>query len=148
MEYQQGNLLTLAKQGHFDYIAHGCNCFHAFGKGIARQIRDSYPEAYEADLLTLKGDASKLGTFSMIRYPEVTIINAYTQYRYGERGVMADYFAIEKVFLRIANLMEPSDRLGIPKIGAGLAGGDWTRIEAIIDKCLGGRAVTCVLYEN
>jgi len=43
------------------------------------------------------------------------------------------------------NVQAPA-RIGIPKIGAGLAGGDWKVIEEIIDK-IGFSDLTCVLYK-
>lgn len=148
MQYINGNLITLAQQGHFDFIVHGCNCFHSFGAGIARQIKQAYPKAYEADLITRKGDAGKLGTYSLARYPGVVIVNAYTQYRYGTTGIQADYQAIERVFRTLAERIDDDRRIGIPKIGAGLAGGDWSQIEAIIDDCLQDFNVTCVVYDE
>ena len=38
------------------------------------------------------------------------------------------------------------ERLGYPKIGAGLAGGDWPRIAAIIDRELAGEDHTLVEF--
>lgn len=35
-------------------------------------------------------------------------------------------------------------RIGLPKIGAGLAGGDWDRISRIVDEELDGEDVTLV----
>ena len=37
-----GDLLKLAKNGEFDVIIHGCNCFTAMFSGIAGQIRKEY----------------------------------------------------------------------------------------------------------
>ncbi|MGA8944018.1 MAG: hypothetical protein WB502_15090 [Thermoactinomyces sp.] len=42
---QQGDLL----QSDCTVIAHQCNCFATMGAGIAKQIKERYPEAYEAD---------------------------------------------------------------------------------------------------
>ncbi len=39
-------------------------------------------------------------------------------------------------------------RIGIPKIGAGLAGGDWARIAAIIEEELAGEDVTLVEFNS
>ena len=45
--------------------------------------------------------------------------------------------------------MELKDsRIGYPKIGAGLAGGDWSIIEKIIDEELQGTDHTLVIFEN
>jgi O-acetyl-ADP-ribose deacetylase (regulator of RNase III) len=37
-------------------------------------------------------------------------------------------------------------RIGIPLIGAGLAGGDWNKIAAIIDEAMQGEDITLVRY--
>jgi O-acetyl-ADP-ribose deacetylase (regulator of RNase III) len=39
-------------------------------------------------------------------------------------------------------------RIGLPQIGAGLAGGDWARIEAIIARQLGGEVVSIVIFSG
>ncbi len=41
----------------------------------------------------------------------------------------------------------PGRRIGLPKIGAGLAGGDWPTIAAIIEEELAGEEVTLVEYQ-
>ena len=38
--------------------------------------------------------------------------------------------------------------IGLPKIGAGLAGGDWERIKGIIQKELKDCEVTIVIYDG
>ena len=84
MRYRDGNLITLAKEGHFNIITHGCNCFCTMGSGIAPQIAEAFPEAYDADQKTVKGDIRKLGGFSEADcFDErgefvVTVINSYT----------------------------------------------------------------------
>jgi O-acetyl-ADP-ribose deacetylase (regulator of RNase III) len=64
MKVIKGDLIKLAKQQKFNVICHGSNCFCTFGAGIAKQIKQEFPEAYEADLKTNKGDKSKLGWYS------------------------------------------------------------------------------------
>jgi len=39
IRYVDGDLVQMAKEGKFDVIAHGCNCFCAMGAGIAPQIK-------------------------------------------------------------------------------------------------------------
>ena len=56
MKIIQGDLVAMAQQGQFDVIVHGCNCFCAMGAGIAKSIRRAFPQAYEADLKTRKGE--------------------------------------------------------------------------------------------
>lgn len=148
MNYIKGNLVSLSLQNQFDIIIHGCNCFHKFGKGIAKSIREVYPKAYDVDLETRKGDQAKLGTYSFCTYPNVTIINAYTQYRYDHTLPMVDYDAIDKVFQLLSQQIDEDRRIGIPQIGAGLAGGQWSKIESIIEKYMNAHNLTCVMYDG
>lgn len=130
MKSVYGELISLANEGYFNVIVHGCNCFNQMGKGIACQIKDNYPEAYEADCKTLCGDKNKLGTYSVATIGDLTVINAYTQYKYKGRNNI-DYGAVRDVFHKIAEDFSNS-RIGIPKIGAGMAGGTWSLLQDII----------------
>jgi len=86
MKIAQGDLILLAKHGQFDVIIHGCNCFCSMGKGIALSIKKEFPNAYHADLETIKGDSTKLGSYSQAQIQfashDFTVINAYTQFNY------------------------------------------------------------------
>ena len=147
MKIVRGDLLALALAGHFEVIVQGCNCQCRMGRGIAASIREQFPEAYAADLATVRGDRSKLGTFSsalITRGPVTfTVVNAYTQDHWAGNGVLADYTAIHRVFDAI-KLQFHGQRIGYPRIGAGLARGDWSTIAAIIDKALAGEDHTLV----
>lgn len=151
MKTIQGNLIHLANAGHFDVIVHGCNCFCAMGKGIALSIKLEYPAAYAADCDTARGDPSKLGSFSQAsvsRGPHtVTVVNAYTQYDYCGPQPNVNYAAIRQAFRAIKQRFSGS-RIGYPKIGAGLARGDWAVIAAIIDEELSGEDHTFVNYQH
>ena len=149
MNIVKGDLIKLAMDGEFDVIIHGCNCFCAMGAGIAVAIKSEFPEAYKADLATPKGDKSKLGTFSSATVlkedNEITVVNAYTQFNWKGRGNKADYEAIRMVFSEIKSQYS-GKRIGYPLIGAGLAGGDWNIISAIIEKALSNENHTLVQY--
>ena len=151
MNVIRGDLLRLALHGRFDVIVHGCNCQCAMGKGIARSIKDQFPEAYEADLRTGKGDSGKLGSISVARIDRppahFTVVNAYTQFDYRGAGVLADYDAMRSAFRLVKNHF-PGARIGYPKIGAGLAMGDWKVIAGIIDEELAGADHTLVEFEG
>ncbi len=150
MKTRRGDLLQLADEGAFDVIAHGCNCFCTMGAGIAKGVAARFPQALEADQQTPEGDRAKLGTcsFAEIETPhgKLTVVNAYTQFHYRGRGDKADYEAIRACMRWLAEHHGQS-KIGLPKIGAGLAGGDWPRIERIIGEELVGCDVTVVEYQ-
>ena len=151
MKTIKGDLIKLALQGNFDVIIHGCNCFNTMGSGIAKQVRSELPEAWEADQLTVKGDKSKLGLYTraLIELPEstFTVINAYTQYKYGTDRMHVDYKAVRSIFKNI-KVWYTGKRIAYPMIGAGLAGGDWEVISNIINEELKGEDHTLVLFEK
>jgi len=93
----KGDLIKFAIAGRFDAIVHGYNCFNTMGKGIAKQIKNKFPEAYKADCCTRMGDILKLGTYTCAM---LTIINAYIQYNYGS-SINVNYDAIRKIFTSI-----------------------------------------------
>ena len=149
MRTVQGDLLDLALAGDFDVIVHGCNCQCRMAKGIALSIKNQFPEAYRADLATVPGDRSKLGGFTcatIVRGTQrFTIINAYTQFHWQGTGVLADYEAIRRVFRAIKTRFSGC-HIGYPKLGAGLAGGDWEIISAITREELSGENHTYVEF--
>ncbi len=64
IETKRGDLLDAFDLNEVSTIVHGCNCFRSFGAGIAKSIKERYPEAYDADLNTAHGDKNKLGQYS------------------------------------------------------------------------------------
>jgi len=147
MKYIEGDLIKLAKEGKFDLVAHGANCFCVMGGGIARQIREEISEAYEADCKTVKGDITKLGNYThvFIKGTYTLILNCYTQYGMGGDKINIDYEAVT-LCMRKINHNYKGLSIGLPQIGAGLAGGNWARIEKIINEELIDLDVTIVIF--
>ena len=149
MKTIQGDLIKLALDGHFDVIIHGCNCHCGMGAGIAKAIRATFPEAYASDCKTTPGDRDKLGRITTATVErndhEITIVNGYIQFHWSGSGVLADYDAIRSVFREVKSQFS-GKRIGYPKLGAGLARGDWTIIAAIIEEELEGEDHTLVEF--
>lgn len=150
MNVVRGDLIKLALAGKFDVIIHGCNCMWAMGAGIAKGIKATFPEAYEADCATPKGERGKLGTISTARIERngrvLTVVNAYTQFHWRGKKPLADYDAIRFTTREVAQGFA-GQRIGYPRIGAGMAGGDWDRIAKIIDEELASQDHTLVEYD-
>lgn len=152
MKYIDGDLIRFCRAGKFDVMVHGCNCWCQMGSGIAKQVRAECPEAYMTDQMTNAGDMAKLGTLTYAtiepkqgRDAEFICVNLYSQYNYGKDGKQyLDYKALERGLIRLKGLFSDK-RIGLPLIGAGLAGGDWKVIEKIIERILGDCDVTIVI---
>jgi len=173
-----GDLIALATDGVFDVITHGCNCFCAMGAGIAPQMDLAFGcNHYQYEHDEFKGDINKLGQIAYgstyIKpgeipraylvdktnklwesegWQKIIIVNSYTQYHYGKNhadGVEKplDYEALT-LCLRKINKKFSGKHIGLPQIGAGLAGGDWNRIKQIIQKELKDCYVTVVIYDK
>lgn len=143
-----GDIVRDAEQ--FELIMHGCNCFCVMGAGIAPQIKAKFPEAYAADCATTAGDVSKMGTITHTVSTTPIVVNMYTQFdtkgrRSGHRDFDYDAFrkALKEVRAKFSGKM-----MAMPKIGAGLAGGNWEIIERILEEEMRGEYVTVVTWEN
>lgn len=159
LNYKVGDLIEAAKSGEVNVIAHCCNCQVNMGNGIAPQIRLAFPWAWEADQETIKGDPKKLGSFS-VGDPYATgyndgplVYNLYGQFGYDKRrygGRDLNYDALYDALRRMSIDLNPSDYellpVGLPKIGAGLANGDWDIIEMMIKKTLCSAGFDVTIY--
>ena len=147
MKTIKGDLIELAQRGKFDIIVHGCNCKGRMGAGVAKQIKKHFPVAYHADQDYHKNGKSCLGNISvsgtLTNHGILYVVNAYTQFDYSRKGQQVDYDAIRECFKKV-KVIADKNRIGYPKIGAGLGGGDWEIIRKIIDEELEGTDHTLV----
>jgi O-acetyl-ADP-ribose deacetylase (regulator of RNase III) len=130
-----GDIIKLAESGKFDYILQGCNCFHTMGSGLAGQLVKKYPLVLEADKTTAYGDREKLGKWTSAKISandsQFTIVNVYTQFFFGLGTDVFEYDSFDeflKSFGEHLRMRGTRVRVAFPKIGAGLAGGNWPRI--------------------
>ena len=77
-------------------------------------------------------------------FPPLTVVNAYTQYQPGKN---LDYEALTLCMRKINHIFK-GKHIGLPQIGAGIAGGDWNRIKTIIQQELKDCDVTVVIYNK
>jgi O-acetyl-ADP-ribose deacetylase (regulator of RNase III) len=134
-------------------IAHGVNCQGVMGSGVARALFEKWPRVRESYLKyheerpnfkpqDFLGRNQKLLTKSIV-HPDIydrtemkEIYNMHTQLNFGSDGkVYVDYSAVLNCFRQYVNDVnryEFKQALAVPKIGAGLAGGDWNIIKKIM----------------
>jgi O-acetyl-ADP-ribose deacetylase (regulator of RNase III) len=148
-----GDLIQLAQSGHFDVIAHGCNCFCVMGRGVAPQMAKAFGcDSYKMEDKKTIGDINKLGQIdydwvSLSNGRGVYVVNIYSQYTPNAHTKPLDYEALT-LGLRKMNHIFKGKHIGLPQIGSGLAGGDWTRIKKIIQTELKNMKVTVVIYNK
>lgn len=144
IKYVKGNVFDSQAK----VIFHGANCFSTMNSGLAKEMRERYPEAYRADLQTLKGDLGKLGTTSYTHAlkDDRILVNLYTQYRYGSDKCHLDYYALDSSLRALKNHLDTwkildKDIVASGRIGAGRAGGNWKLIEEIIENVFSDRNI-------
>lgn len=154
--YIKGDLLSTPDR----VIVHGCNAQGVMGSGVAKAIREKYPKAFE-DYKRICGnwhhqkypvpESEYMGFVQSVVQPDGRIIcNAITQRNYGKDGnKYVSYDAIDKAMqiLGACRNVPVYQNISMPKIGAGLGGGDWGVIEAIIKHRLVGINVSVYYLE-
>lgn len=161
MKIIKGDLIALAREGHFDVITHGCNCFCTMGAGIAVPMKQAFGcDKFKMEDEKYHGEINKLGTIDWMVHnlilqkpikignlnllaPDfggfpLIVVNSYTQYHYGKNhpdGVYkpVDYEAITLCMRKINHTFKGKS-IGLPKIGCGLAGGDWDIVQRILKR--------------
>ncbi len=117
-------------------ILHGCNAQGVMGSGVALAIRQKFPSAYMAYRGRYAGLGLPLGKIVAFRTEGKHIWNGITQFHYGAFKRQVNYEAIFTV-LEEANRFAVQGQIGavaMPRIGAGLGGGKWRIIEAMIEE--------------
>lgn len=125
---RHGDILKAYEQGQIDVLAHGVNCSKAFGSGVAGQIARRWPEVRDTFMIGSHG----LGDIQSCSIANGHIVNCFTQFSFGYDGKLyVSYDAIRLCMIKL-RWTYPDKKIGIPKIGSGLGGGDWNKISEII----------------
>jgi O-acetyl-ADP-ribose deacetylase (regulator of RNase III) len=130
-------------------LAHICNDAGKWGKGFVLAVGRRYPEARRA---YLAGMPHRLGNVQFVPTPSgVVVANMIAQHGIKwEAGVPPiRYEALTACLDQIgAYAAQGNLSVHMPRIGAGLAGGEWTRIEHLITQVLCERHGLAVAVYN
>lgn len=131
-EHVFGDLL----QAKADVIVHQVNCQGVMGAGVAKQIREQFPKtyiAYKDFCYPYKNNTCELlGKCLYVEEEPFVICNAFGQNFYYRNSVQTQYDKLEQCFYDIADKYH-GKRVALPwKIGCGLAGGDWNKVQQMI----------------
>lgn len=141
IEYKVGDICEAFKESEIDVLIHGCNAQGVMGSGIARQIKAEFPLAFNVYKRIERNQGLYLGDYSTAKIDDGYIINFITQDHYLPRDFCHFNYKAFETGLKEIDRIFAGVKIGMPKIGAGLAGGDWVKIEAIINEVFGERIV-------
>jgi O-acetyl-ADP-ribose deacetylase (regulator of RNase III) len=119
------------------YIGHGINCVGLMGAGIAKTVREKYPQVYKEYKYLCDTDRLSPGTF--FAYPVgdgKVIVNLTTQQKPGANAQYNHVFNALYTFSKQASDSNRIARSGkviaIPEIGCGIGGLDLNMVYDII----------------
>ncbi|WP_328726830.1 macro domain-containing protein [Streptomyces sp. NBC_00259] len=137
-------------------IAHVCNDLGGWGKGFVVAISRRWPEpeaAYRRWHRERARNDFGLGAVQFVqvgRYVWVANMVGQRGMRTGGKGVPpVRYEAIDVALGAVADkAVELGGSVHMPRIGCGLAGGTWSRVEPLIEARLAARGVPVTVYDH
>jgi O-acetyl-ADP-ribose deacetylase (regulator of RNase III) len=144
--YIQGDIT----ETELTHIAQGVNCQNTMGSGVAKALYTKWPEVkveYHGFCGTTPPQMLLGQTHRVVTVDWKVIWNCFTQLEYGYDGKKyVNYAAVSKVMTHLSNTIIGS-QLAIPKIGCGLAGGNWTFMEQLINDTVTDK-IEIWVYDN
>ena len=129
-------------------FAHGCNCAGAMGAGIAIEFKRRWPRMFEEYAARCADGRFGLGdVFTWTDDKGVTIYNLGTQAHWRKKSQIP---ALAKALRKMVELAAAAgiERVGLPRIGAGLGGLDWMRVKRVLAEVGAETPVTLVVFEQ
>ncbi len=146
-EYIKGSILDAPQ----NYIGHGVNAQNVMGSGVAKVLFDKYPTVksayHEQTDYALTMTEYLLGDYHLVEQLDgKVIVNMYTQEYYG-RDKTRKYVSYDAIYDSFSSLYASGIKeIAIPKIGCGLANGNWDIVKQIIDDATGDDLDVYVYY--
>lgn len=135
-------------------IAHICNDVGGWGRGFVLALSQRWQEpevAYRQWYRSRSSNDFDLGATQLVAVePDLWVANIIGQHdiRAIDDEPPVRYWAMEA---GLAALADEADAVGasvhMPRIGCGLAGGEWPTVEAIIERTLSAAGVAVVVYD-
>ncbi|MFE4175627.1 macro domain-containing protein [Streptomyces sp. NPDC056909] len=140
-------------------ITHVCNDVGGWGKGFVLALSRRWPEpeaAYRRWHRERAGNDFGLGAVRYVQVgPYLWVANMIGQRgtrtgakRTGAKGVPVRYDAIDRALASVAERAAELDAsVHMPRIGCGLAGGEWSVVEPLIAERLLTRGIAVTVYD-
>jgi len=129
-------------------IAHVSNNQGGWGRGFVLAISKRWKEP-EISYRKIAKSGLELGTIQVISVEsDITVVNMIAQDGYSRNGSDAiNYTALEMCLTQLASLCIGGPMsVHMPKIGTGLGGSSWAKIEPLIQRCLTDAGVPVTIY--
>ena len=133
-------------------VAHVCNDLGGWGRGFVLAVSRRWPEPERAYREWHRGRTGfGLGEIQLVRVaPSIQVANMIGQHGFktASSGPPVRYDAIRSCLARLAKVAAgQSASVHMPRIGCGLAGGRWDRVEPLIEDTLLTAGVPVYVYD-
>jgi O-acetyl-ADP-ribose deacetylase (regulator of RNase III) len=127
--------------------AHGCNCAGAMDSGIAVAFKKRWPRMFDDYAAHCADGRFHLGDVLVWNEENVVIYTLGIQEHWKKKAKLP---AFARALRRMVFLAQHAgvERIGLPRIGAGLGGLDWPRVHSILAEVGTETAVTLVVFEQ
>ena len=154
INYVRGDATVPSVKG-VKVIAHVCNDSGGWGKGFVLALSRRWPEpekAYRSWHRDRAANGFGLGAIQLVQVERhVWVANMIGQrgIRTGSKGVPVRYEAIDTALGLLADrAAELGASVHMPRIGCGLAGGKWSRVEPLVTERLARRGIAVTVYDH
>ena len=164
IHYITGDIFNAPTNGHL--LCHICNDMGKWGAGFSGQLSKQYPHIEQSYRTWWSGRLLPVSipNSSTLGLGNVQVCNMGNHFFIGnmvaQRNVRVlpsdpspiNYQALEKCLLKVAEFARGNNTEGrtlvvdMPRIGTGLAGGEWRLIEPLIISCLSSVGVSVNVY--
>lgn len=135
-------------------IAHVCNDLGRWGKGFVVALSRRWTEPENAYRAWASGSAATPFALGEVQFVEVKptlwVANMVAQHgiRPTKAGPPIRYEALATALAKVAAFaLEHDATVHMPRIGCGLAGGDWAKVEPLVNESLASRSVQVFVYD-
>lgn len=138
-----------------DILGHQVNCQGVMGSGIALQVKQQHPKAFEVynqlvdEAKHAQSDRFLLGKALVVESNGKYIANLFGQYTYGSNGQFTLMNALQNSLVKLRQFAESHDlTVGLPfKIGSDRGGADWNEVLKLIETAFEGYEDKLTLYK-
>ena len=127
--------------------AHGCNCAGTMDAGVAVAFKKRWPRMFDEYRALCNDGRFRLGDTCVWTDGSETVYCLAIQEHWKTKAKLP---ALTKSLTKMVELAANAgiDRVGLPRIGAGLGGLDWTRVKNIANDVGKATRVTLVVFEQ
>lgn len=127
--------------------AHGCNCAGTMDTGVAVAFKKRFPRMFEEYRQRCEDGRFHLGDVFVWNEGDEVVYSLAVQDNWKTRPKLA---AFAKAMKKTIELAEHGriERIGLPRIGAGVGGLDWPRVRKVLTEIGAETSVDLVVFEQ